>query len=133
MHTFVWSPLCSVWFYGVWGLAFTQNSGRSLFRDARLDPQPVFLLLKRMDQVSQRESHHYHRSTLSVLYLTPLCPHHITTGAEQEGESPSSSLNTLLHSKRDKRKGGLLYQILIEASGRCNSFTNPVGNFFFPT
>lgn len=43
-------------------------------------------------------------SLCSVLYLMPVCPQHITTRAEQEGESPPSSLNTLLHSKRDKRK-----------------------------
>lgn len=46
-------------------------------------------------------------SLSSVLYQTPLCPHHITTRAEKEGESPSSPVNTLLHSKRHKRKGHL--------------------------
>lgn len=69
-------------------------------------------------------------SLCSVLYLTPLCPHHITTRAEQEGELASSSLSTLLHSKRDKRKGGLLYQIFVEASGRCCSLAHTVANLF---
>lgn len=69
-------------------------------------------------------------SLCPVLYLTSLRPHHIATRAEQEGESPSSSLNTLLHSKRDKRKGGLLYQILVVANGRCNSLKYSVGNLF---
>lgn len=69
-------------------------------------------------------------SLCAVLYLTPVCPQHITTRAEQEGESPPLSLNTLLHSKRDKRNGGLLYQILVEASGHCSFLTYPVGNLF---
>lgn len=43
-------------------------------------------------------------SLCSVLYLTSLCPQHISARAEHGGESPSPSLNTLLHSKRHKRK-----------------------------
>lgn len=44
-----------------------------------------------------------------VLYLTRLNPCHVAARAEQEGESMSSSLNSLPHSNGGKRKGGLLY------------------------
>lgn len=62
-------------------------------------------------------------SLCSVLYLTSLCPQHISARAEHGGESPSPSLNTLLHSKRHKRKSR---QVVAAFPSR----TYPVGNLF---
>lgn len=71
-------------------------------------------------------------SLRSFHYPTSHVPYHITTRAQHKSKSPSSFLNTPLLSKRDERKKEkmLLYQILVEASGRCHSPAQPVGIFF---
>lgn len=92
---------------------FIQNSGWPKFWEALFGPQPEFFALTQIDQVSQGESHNLHHCFPSLRALSFICCLSVLTTSQLEQNrrvnQPSLPLNTLLHSKRDNRKGELLY------------------------